>query len=213
MDNVQMNNEQQAVVTIAPKTANGNPTKIQSILWVPDDGSIVIFPEPFNPEALEHRATIQVVPGHFQTEPGVVGVEVLVDVDLGEGVSTLSDWFEVEISPAQAAYLEGEYSIGPVVEPQLDETNLLPPWVQPGAWNTDPPIQWQIDTNGSYGAMSVNSESQRSLYHLFETAVQPGVYRLDVSVGYINLPTVNQTLRFVFSNPADQSRRHLGRRA
>lgn len=89
-----LNDEQKVVLSVAPKTAAGNPAKIDGKpVWSVSDDTVitlVVSDDGLSTEAIT-TGTL-----------GVSQVSVSVDADLGEGVRTLSGTLDITVNAAEA---------------------------------------------------------------------------------------------------------------
>lgn len=87
-------NEQKVVVTLAPKTAAGNPAVVDTTNGVPQwnvTGDAQVIPA-------ADGLSAEVISGAV----GVSAIEVIADADLGEGVKPISDTINLTVVAAGA---------------------------------------------------------------------------------------------------------------
>ena len=94
MSFVVLTNEEKVAVSITPKTAAGNPAQV--------DGTFTL-------ELVEGDVTFEVAEDGTQyvvsAAEGTSKVKISADADLGEGVQTIEDIFDVIVVPAGATNL------------------------------------------------------------------------------------------------------------
>lgn len=92
-----LKDSQQALVKIAPKSKAGNPAAVDGApVWQSSDPTVVLV----TPEADGLSATVSAV-----GPVGVATVTVTADADVGEGVKTISDGFNVSVEGGEASTL------------------------------------------------------------------------------------------------------------
>lgn len=88
--------EEQVLVRIAPKTANGRPAKVDGApVWAVGTGEATITPS-------EDGLSCLIVSGE---NPGNSEISVSADADLGEGVEPISDLIELAVTGVKAVSL------------------------------------------------------------------------------------------------------------
>lgn len=101
-------NEQQVTVHLAPKTPKGKPATLDGVpTWVVQPGGNVTL------EVADDGLSCTIVSAD---EPGTSEVLVSADADLGEGVETISDLIQVAVGGAKASSL-GLTADAPVDKP------------------------------------------------------------------------------------------------
>lgn len=89
---VRISNEGKKLVTLAPKTAAGNPASVDGIpTWTVESGDVTL-------EIAEDGLSAKVVSG----ANGSSVVKITADADLGEGVRAIEASLEVTVTDAEA---------------------------------------------------------------------------------------------------------------
>lgn len=89
-------NEQKVKLTIAPKTAAGNPAPIDGIpLWNVSDSSVLTLD--VAPDGLSAYA--------ISNSVGTSQINVVADADLGEGVREIASVLDIQVVNAEAVSL------------------------------------------------------------------------------------------------------------
>jgi hypothetical protein len=108
---IKINDEQKVNVKLVPVTPRGKPVKVDGIPeWTVNDGDskIVVAADGLSADLISADV------------PGVTDITVSADVDLGEGVDTISDTIELTVVNPQAN------SLGLVASPAVDKDAPAP---------------------------------------------------------------------------------------
>lgn len=97
VDALQLTNEQQCPLSIAPRTVHGHPARVDGVpVWVSSNpGNVVVTVSPDDP-----TKAVAVAVGLGKSQ-----ISVTADADLGDGVRTITATLDVDVVAAQAESL------------------------------------------------------------------------------------------------------------